>query len=227
MSTWYVNKENIVSINLGSHYTYNKASGFSLYYRYSTDDTLTKADVSFIEEKESISDPVTVNVVGDTKSGSTTIKVSDVSNIDKSMRFRVKDKDIFFCVDSVDTSNNTITLKNKLCCDIADNAELDQVGNVGTYSTTLKFSSPGSIILMVRHIDLDIDFEPTVIEVVDEINNIKNDLKLLKTLETCKMEIKDNKLYYYDENDNEIVVFDLYDRNGKGTDSDVYKRVPE
>ena len=226
MSNWYVNKENLVTICLGSYGVYGKESGFKLYYRYSTDDTLTKSDVSFKEEKEDISDPVNVKADGDTNKGSTQIKVDDASDVKKGMRYKVKDKDIYFYVEDVDTDNNILTTRYKTTDDIKDGDELDQVGNTGTYSAKLTFSSTGSIIIMVRHIDLDIDFEPTVIEVTDEIPNIKSNVDLLKLLETCKMEIKDNKLHYYDSDGNEVLTFKLYDKDGNGTDTDVYKREP-
>jgi len=223
MLIWNKDEENILTVDLNTYGIYGKKDNFTLYYKYKDDDKLTKSNVSFDEVLEDIGDGTSCKVQED--SAGKEIKVDDVSNLDIGMRMKVKDKDTYLYIEDLDTDNNIIYTRYKVKVNKDD--ELNQVGNTGIYQAKLKFSTVGKIILLVRNVKDKIDFNATHLTVTDFYNDVRNKIQTLYNIDMCKMEIKDNKLKYYDENDNEIASFKLYDEDGNATETDVYKRVPE
>ena len=223
MLIWNKDEENILTVDLNTYGIYGKKDNFTLYYKYKDDDKLTKSNISFDEVLEDIGDGTSCTVQED--SSDKKIKVDDVSKLDIGMRMKVKDKDIYLYIEDLDTDNNIIYTRYKV--KVSKDDELDQVGNTGIYQAKLKFSTVGKLILLVRNIKDRIDFNATHLTVTDFYNDIRNKIQTLYNIDMCKMEIKDNKLKYYDNDDNEIASFKLYDEDGNDTETDVYKRVPE
>ena len=61
--------------------------------------------------------------------------------------------------------------------------------------------------------------------VIAEIHANKDLIDLLLKTETGNWEIKNNQWIYYDKDGNELFRFNLYDKNGKLSETNVYKRV--
>ena len=61
--------------------------------------------------------------------------------------------------------------------------------------------------------------------IITEIHANKDLIDLLLKAETGNWEIKDNQWIYYDKDGNELFKFNLYDKDGKPSETNVYKRV--
>ena len=222
-SVWNKDEKNNITIDLSVYGIYGKEDSFDLFYKYLDDDKLTKSDDSFKELLEDIGDGITTKVSKDTDPGSTKLALDDTSNITKGMRFKIKDKDIWMYV--IDVDDTYIYLRQPLSAEVKKGNEINQVGNTGAYEIQTKFSNPGIITILVQAIEIELDFDISKIKVVDK--SAEDILNLMNQIETGKMEIKDNKLKYYNNDGDVIASFKLYNKDGDPTEIDVYKRVPE
>jgi len=174
VSIWKKDVENTIEVDLGLNDIYG-ATGFNLYTKYKDDTSPTKEDVEFSEVIEDISDPISVTATEEAKKGTYEIKVDDTSNIEVGMRFKVKDKNIYFYVSKV--TDNSVIVRRALSDDIAKDDELNQVGNMGIYEAKYTPTKKGALIFVVNNPSIGLQDETAKVEVSGElIDDVASDL---------------------------------------------------
>jgi len=163
---WKKDVENTIEIDLGLSDIYG-ASGFNLYTKFADEDTPTKQDVTFSELVEDIGDGLTITASGDTPKGSYTIGISDTSKVEVGMRFKVKDKDIYFYVTQV--NDDSVNVRKATSGDIADGDEINQVGNMGIYEAKFTPNKLGALVFMVNNPSIGLQNETAKVQVVTNL----------------------------------------------------------
>ena len=163
---WKKGKANTIAIDLGRDDIYG-LDGATFQCFYGNPDGTTTDVGDFAEFIKPIDDPKTCKANGDTAKGSTDIAVDDASGFEKGMVVKVKDKDIYFYVEAVDTDNNILTARKPISGDIADGDELDQVGNTGVYGRLVTIDTVGIHFFVIRNPSIGLMNKSTKVEVVE------------------------------------------------------------
>jgi hypothetical protein len=166
MAKWKVGKQNTIAIDLGKDDIYG-LDGATFNCFYGNPDGTTTDVGDFSEFIKSIDSPQTCNASGDTAQGSTDIPVDDVTGFEKGMVVKVKDKEIYFYVEAVDTDNNILTARKPISGDIADGDELDQVGNTGVYGRGVTIDTVGIHFFVISNPSIGLMNKSTKVEVVE------------------------------------------------------------
>ena len=186
---WKKGETNNLVLDLTTDDIYG-ASGFQCIYAKAGDST--QYTISSSDWSEAIKDITDNNCTadGDTAAGATKIKVKDtdddntVANFNKGDVAKVKDKDIFFYIEEVDSDNGYLYIRNPLSDDIADGDEIDRVGNTGIYGVDVTLNDTGIWTFIVSNPSIDMENEVVKVEVSDY------DDKLTKILEAVTKKAK-------------------------------------
>jgi hypothetical protein len=163
---WKKGKANTIAIDLGRDDIYG-LDGATFQCFYGNPDGTTTEVGDFAEFIKPIDNPQTCKANGDTTKGNTDIPVDDVTGFEKGMVVKVKDKDIYFYVEAVDTDNNILTARKPISGDIADGDELDQVGNTGVYGRGVTIDTVGIHFFVISNPSIGLMNKSTKVEVVE------------------------------------------------------------
>ena len=154
-ATWKVNAYHPIAIDLGKDDIYGlDGSTFNAYY---IDKDGNVVNLPTLQEGiKPIDNPASAKAAEDVAAGSVNIPVDDASGFSKGMVVKVKDKDIYFYVEAVDTDNKILSARKPISGDIAKDDELDQVGNTGIYGTKFKFTEPGEYFVIINNPSIDL-----------------------------------------------------------------------
>jgi hypothetical protein len=224
MLVWEVNKDNEIIIDLNSYSIYNKQDNFKLFYKYQGDNTLNSYDTDFSEIIEEVND-LTINAT--TNSNDNKVYVDDVSDVEVGMRFKVKDKEIYFFVEDIDTDNNIIYTRYPINDLIQKDDEINRVGNTGIYQTIMNLDKVGKVLIYPRN-DIDnIDIDVLFVEVAEknEISKI-DELKTTfenEVLASWDTDFENNQVIYFDKDGKRIATFNCYNKKGKPSLTNIRK----
>lgn len=152
---WKKGTANRVGIDLGKTDVYGVASDTFQAGYFDSDNNYTA--ISGLTEQIKSVEANSCKANGATSKGSLDIPVEDtddnnkVANFKKGDVIKVKDKDIYFYVENVDTNNNVITARRPISGDIADGDELDRVGNTGLYATNVTIDNVGVYFVVISN----------------------------------------------------------------------------
>ena len=192
-AVWKKDVENSVAIDIGKEDIYGLDGATFEFGYFSPDGSYTKLDN--VEEKIKTVEANSCLADGDTVKGSIDIKVKDkddnnkVSNFNKGDVIKVKDKEIYFYVENVDTDNNIITARRPISGDIADGDELDRVGNTAIYATSFKLDEVGIYFVVISNPSINLMNRSTKIEVIEFDEDDTN--KKLKNIESVVNSMND------------------------------------
>jgi len=164
MAIWKVGKQNTIGIDLGRDDIYG-LDGATFNCFYGNPDGTTTEVGDFSEFIKPIDAPQTCNANGDTAKGNTDISVDDVTGFKKGMVVKVKDKEIYFYIEAIDTDNNILTARKPISADIADGDELDQVGNTGVYGRGVTIDTVGIHFFVINNPSVGLMNKSTKVEV--------------------------------------------------------------
>ena len=186
MAKWKLNKANNIAVDLGNDDIYG-ATGFKCVVSKpdGTQETLT----DFSEAVVSIASPESCKASGD-QTNTKVVAVDDASGFEVGMVAKVKDKEIYFYIEAVDTTNNTLTARNTITATIADADEIDQVGNTGFYQKDYTPDSEGLYYFIVSNPTIGLQNEVAKVEVI-----ISDDENVLEAISKLDADVRNaNKL---------------------------------
>jgi len=163
---WKKGKPNTVGIDLGKKDIYG-LDGSTFQCFYGNPDGTTTDVGTFSEFVKDISDPQSCTASGGSDKGTKDVKVDDVAGWKVGMVAKVKDKNIYFYVEAVNTDDNILTARNALSDDIADGDKIDEVGNTGVYGTNVTLDVLGIHFFVIRNPSIGLMNKSKKVEVVE------------------------------------------------------------
>jgi len=163
---WKKGKPDTVAIDLGKKDIYG-LDGSTFQCFYGNPDGTTTDVGTFSEFVKDISDPQSCTASGGSDKGTKDVKVDDVTGWKVGMVAKVKDKNIYFYVEAVNTDDNILTARNALSDDIADGDEIDEVGNTGIYGTSVTLDVLGIHFFVIRNPSIGLMNKSKKVEVVE------------------------------------------------------------
>ena len=163
---WKKGKPDTVAIDLGKKDIYG-LDGSTFQCFYGNPDGTTTDVGTFSEFVKDISDPQSCTASGGSDKGTKDVKVDDVTGWKVGMVAKVKDKNIYFYVEAVNTDDNILTARNALSDDIADGDKIDEVGNTGVYGTNVTLDVLGIHFFVIRNPSIGLMNKSKKVEVVE------------------------------------------------------------
>jgi len=178
---WKLGVQNSVAIDLGSDDVYG-ATGFKCVVA-NTKNRDQELLTEFSEGMINIENPQSCLCSEDT-TDTREIAVDDVTGWEVGMVAKVKDKEIYFYVQSIDADNNILTARKTITDTIAKDDEIDQVGNTGLYGATFTPDLIATYHFLISNPSIDLLNEVARVEVVEH-----NKDDIFKKLEDIEKQI--------------------------------------
>lgn len=164
---WKVGVQNSVAIDLGNDDIYG-ATGFKCVVNAKNKNQEVLTD--FSEGMVKIDNPQSATCSEDT-TDTRDIPVDDVTGWEVGMVAKVKDKNIYFYVQSIDTDNNILTARKTVTDTIAKDDEIDQVGNTGLYGALYIPNIVTTHYFLISNPSIDLLNEVARVEVVEHTDD--------------------------------------------------------
>lgn len=194
---WKLGVKDTLAIDLGPKDIYGLNPATFEFGYFNSDGSYTKIDSDDVSEIIKDVEDNSCLADGDTAKGSIDIKVKDkdddnkVSNFNKGDVIKVKDKEIYFYVEKVDTDNNIISARRPISGDIADGDELQRVGNTGVYGASFAINETGIHFAIINNPSIDLLNKSTKIMVKEHTED--DTFQKVKSIES-KIDNLNNKL---------------------------------
>jgi len=165
-TTWKVNTDNTVTLDLSQHEVY-AATGFTLKYKRHGEE-LTTSTAVFEEIIEIVSD-VTLTINSNFDAGVTSITVDDSSSVEVGHLYKTGTQ--YFFVTSV--SDNTLYIRRPLKNPIVAGETATRQGNTSIYEAILNLSDIGQYTIIISNTSIGLSNEVAKLEI---INNTIDDI---------------------------------------------------